>query len=96
VAAPAGRDESDCRKSANPDMPELIKRLAQSLNASCRIATHHQASLAWGPYPTWRSIARAPMAGCPVSMSEFHVFRDVFFRSEPVAVHRGKRAAKRR
>ena len=28
--------------------------------------------------------------------SEFHVFRDVFFRSEPVAVHKGKRAAKRR
>jgi hypothetical protein len=31
VAAPAGRDESDGRKSANPDMPDLIKRLAQSL-----------------------------------------------------------------
>ena len=31
MAAPAGRDESDGRKSANPDMPDLIKRLAQSL-----------------------------------------------------------------
>ena len=28
--------------------------------------------------------------------SEFHVFRDVFFRSEPVAVDKGKRAARRR